>query len=92
MFVHTPKGAFAKPAVHVVTSVGRSWIMWNMEKMTLVFVGESKEGGLVVDKWMRMWLWGTRKSGYEDFLSCLRDEVMPAAGPLPTNILPCHVC
>jgi U3 small nucleolar RNA-associated protein 21 len=40
MFVHTPQGAFAKPTVNVVTSVGRSWMMWNMEKMTLVFVGE----------------------------------------------------
>ena len=40
MFVHTPNGALATPTVHVVTSVGRSWMMWDMAKMTLVFVGE----------------------------------------------------
>lgn len=40
MFVHTPKGALAKPTVHVVTSVGRSWLMWDAERMTLLFAGE----------------------------------------------------
>ncbi|RSH91126.1 hypothetical protein EHS25_010302 [Saitozyma podzolica] len=39
MFVHTPRGALATPTVNVVTSVGRSWMMWDMARMTLVFVG-----------------------------------------------------
>ena len=39
MFVHTPKGALAKPTVNIVTSVGKSWMMWDAAKMTLVFVG-----------------------------------------------------
>ena len=40
MFVHTPKGALAKPTIHIVTSVGRSWLMWDAERMTLLFAGE----------------------------------------------------
>lgn len=40
MFVHTPKGALAKPTVHIVTSVGRSWLMWDADRMTLLFAGE----------------------------------------------------
>lgn len=39
MFVHTPKGALAKPTIHIVTSVGRSWLMWDAERMTLLFAG-----------------------------------------------------
>jgi hypothetical protein len=39
MFVHIPRGALATPTVNVVTSVGRSWMMWDMARMTLVFVG-----------------------------------------------------
>ncbi|GMK53974.1 hypothetical protein CspeluHIS016_0105600 [Cutaneotrichosporon spelunceum] len=39
MFVHTPKGALAKPTVHVATSVGRSWLLWDAERMTLLFAG-----------------------------------------------------
>jgi U3 small nucleolar RNA-associated protein 21 len=41
-FVHNPRGAFAKPTINIVTSVGKSWMMWDAERMTLVFVG--KEG------------------------------------------------
>ncbi|ORX40070.1 putative WD-repeat protein [Kockovaella imperatae] len=44
MFVHTPKGALATPTVNLVTSVGRSWMMWDMERMTLVFVGPESGG------------------------------------------------
>lgn len=40
MFVHTPKGALAKPTIHIVSSVGRSWLMWDAERMTLLFAGE----------------------------------------------------
>lgn len=40
MFVHTPKGALAKPTIHIVTSVGRSWLMWDAERMTLLFAGK----------------------------------------------------
>jgi U3 small nucleolar RNA-associated protein 21 len=44
MFVHATKGALAKPTVNIVTSVGKSWMMWDAAKMTLVFVGkECKE-------------------------------------------------
>ncbi|KAK1925552.1 WD-repeat protein [Papiliotrema laurentii] len=44
MFVHATKGALAKPTVNIVTSVGKSWMMWDATKMTLVFVGkECKE-------------------------------------------------
>ena len=44
MFMHSPKGALAKPTVNIVTSVGKSWMMWDAAKMTLVFVGkECKE-------------------------------------------------
>ena len=46
MFVHTPQGALAIPTVNVVTSVGRSWMMWDMAKMTLVFVGQCNASGL----------------------------------------------
>lgn len=42
MFVHTPKGALAKPTVHIVTSVGRSWLLWDAERMTLLFAGGSQ--------------------------------------------------
>jgi U3 small nucleolar RNA-associated protein 21 len=45
MFVHQPKGALASPTVNVVTSVGRSWMMWDMAKMTLLFVGECQISG-----------------------------------------------
>jgi U3 small nucleolar RNA-associated protein 21 len=45
MFVHTPRGALATPTVNVVTSVGRSWMMWDMARMTLVFVGAYQLGG-----------------------------------------------
>lgn len=40
MFVHTPKGALAKPTIHIVSSIGRSWLMWDAERMTLLFAGE----------------------------------------------------
>jgi len=40
MFVHTPKGALAKPTIHIVSSVGRSWLMWDADRMTLLFAGE----------------------------------------------------
>ncbi|ODO10103.1 hypothetical protein I350_02331 [Cryptococcus amylolentus CBS 6273] len=39
MFVHTPNGALATPTVNVTTSVGRSWLMWDAARMTLVFAG-----------------------------------------------------
>ena len=39
IFVHAPKGALATPTVNFVTSVGRSWMMWDAGRMTLVFVG-----------------------------------------------------
>ncbi|KAL1412861.1 rRNA-processing protein utp21 [Vanrija albida] len=39
MFVHTPKGALAKPTIHIVSSIGRSWLMWDAERMTLLFAG-----------------------------------------------------
>ena len=38
MFVHSPKGALAKPSVNLVTSVGRSWMMWEAGRMGLLFV------------------------------------------------------
>lgn len=41
MFVHTPKGVLAKPTIHIATSVGRSWLLWDAERMTLLFAGES---------------------------------------------------
>jgi U3 small nucleolar RNA-associated protein 21 len=44
MFVHTPKGALAKPTIHIVSSVGRSWILWDAEKMTLLFAGGLRNG------------------------------------------------
>ncbi|KAL7423168.1 rRNA-processing protein utp21 [Cryptotrichosporon argae] len=37
MFVHAPKGALAKPTIHLVTSVGRSWLMWDADRITLLF-------------------------------------------------------
>lgn len=40
IFVHTPKGALATPTVQVVVSVGRSWMMWDAGRMTLLFVGK----------------------------------------------------
>ncbi|ORY24304.1 putative WD-repeat protein [Naematelia encephala] len=40
MHIHTPRGALATPTVFVVTSVGRSWMMWNAASMTLMFVGQ----------------------------------------------------
>lgn len=43
MFVHVPKGALATPAVQVVVSVGRSWMMWDAGRMTLLFVGKSAD-------------------------------------------------
>lgn len=43
MFVHTPKGALARPTINIVTSVGRSWMMWDAARMTLVFVGKEAE-------------------------------------------------
>ncbi|WVQ82957.1 hypothetical protein IAT38_005093 [Cryptococcus sp. DSM 104549] len=39
MFVHTPTGALATPTVNITTSVGRSWLMWDAARMTLVFAG-----------------------------------------------------
>ncbi|WVW84648.1 hypothetical protein I302_106682 [Kwoniella bestiolae CBS 10118] len=39
MFVHTPQGALATPTVQITTSVGRSWLMWDAARMTLVFAG-----------------------------------------------------
>ncbi|OXG26744.1 U3 small nucleolar RNA-associated protein 21 [Cryptococcus neoformans Ze90-1] len=39
MFVHTPSGALATPTVNITTSVGRSWLMWDASRMTLVFAG-----------------------------------------------------
>ncbi|WVO12563.1 hypothetical protein L204_100167 [Cryptococcus depauperatus] len=39
MFVHTPQGALAMPTVNITTSVGRSWLMWDAARMTLVFAG-----------------------------------------------------
>jgi U3 small nucleolar RNA-associated protein 21 len=43
MFVHTPKGALAKPTINIVTSVGKSWMMWDAARMTLVFVGKEAD-------------------------------------------------
>lgn len=40
MFVHTPQGALAKSTIHIVSSVGRSWLMWDAERMLLLFAGE----------------------------------------------------
>ncbi|OCF33495.1 U3 small nucleolar RNA-associated protein 21 [Kwoniella heveanensis BCC8398] len=39
MFVHTPQGALATPTVNITTSVGKSWLMWDAARMTLVFAG-----------------------------------------------------
>lgn len=39
--VHQAKGALATPHVNILTSVGRSWLMWDAGRMTLVFVGKS---------------------------------------------------
>jgi U3 small nucleolar RNA-associated protein 21 len=33
------KGATDGPRVHILTCLGRSWAMWEGEKMTLLFVG-----------------------------------------------------
>ena len=52
MWVHTPRGALAKPAINIVTSVGKSWMMWNADKITLLFVGKESVGeirGLVMN-------------------------------------------
>lgn len=51
MFVHTPSGALAQPTVNLVTSVGTSWMMWDMAGMTLVFVSPDADeelGGLAM--------------------------------------------
>ncbi|WVR06365.1 hypothetical protein IAU60_003396 [Kwoniella sp. DSM 27419] len=39
MFMHTPQGALATPTVNITTSVGKSWLMWDAARMTLVFAG-----------------------------------------------------
>ena len=39
--VHQAKGALATPHVNILTSVGRSWLMWEAGRMGLVFVGKS---------------------------------------------------
>ncbi|EIW66765.1 hypothetical protein TREMEDRAFT_45592 [Tremella mesenterica DSM 1558] len=39
MFVHSSRGALAKPSVNIVTSIGRSWMMWEAGRMGLLFVG-----------------------------------------------------
>lgn len=39
IFVHQAKGALAVPHVNILTSVGRSWMMWEGGRMGLVFVG-----------------------------------------------------
>ena len=41
IFVHQAKGALAVPHVNILTSVGRSWMMWEGGRMGLVFVGTS---------------------------------------------------
>lgn len=33
------KGSTAPPRIHIVTCLGKSWMMWEGEKMTLLFVG-----------------------------------------------------
>jgi U3 small nucleolar RNA-associated protein 21 len=33
------KGSTAPPRIHIVTCLGRSWLMWEGDKMTLLFVG-----------------------------------------------------
>lgn len=35
----TTKGSTAPPRIHIVTCLGKSWMMWEGEKMTLLFVG-----------------------------------------------------
>lgn len=35
------KGATEGPRIHILTSIGRSWMMWEGGKMTLLFVGKS---------------------------------------------------
>lgn len=42
IFVHQAKGALAVPHVNILTSVGRSWLMWEAGRMGLVFVGKPK--------------------------------------------------
>ena len=39
IFTHSAKGALSVPHVNIVTSVGRSWMMWEAGRMGLVFVG-----------------------------------------------------
>jgi hypothetical protein len=41
IFTHSAKGALSVPHVNIVTSVGRSWMMWEAGRMGLVFVGTS---------------------------------------------------
>lgn len=35
----TTKGSTAPPRIHIVTCLGNSWLMWEGERMTLLFVG-----------------------------------------------------
>lgn len=35
----TTKGSTVPPRIHIVTCIGRSWLMWEGDKMTLLFVG-----------------------------------------------------
>ncbi|KAF8319292.1 Utp21-domain-containing protein [Clavulina sp. PMI_390] len=39
----TNKGSTAPPRIHIVTCLGKSWMMWEGEKMTLLFVGSDLE-------------------------------------------------
>lgn len=39
IFTHSAKGALSVPHVNIVTSVGKSWMMWEAGRMGLVFVG-----------------------------------------------------
>jgi U3 small nucleolar RNA-associated protein 21 len=34
------KGASDSPRVHILTSIGRSWALWEGSKMSLLFAGE----------------------------------------------------
>jgi hypothetical protein len=84
MWVHTPRGALAKPAINIVTSVGKSWMMWNADKITLLFVGKESIGeirGLVMNGTSVFASAGDRVTKYErgqevgfDFI--MRDELM----------------
>jgi U3 small nucleolar RNA-associated protein 21 len=47
IFTHSAKGALSTPHVNIVTSVGRSWMMWEAGRMGLVFVGQSLHEGAV---------------------------------------------